>query len=346
MGSYRWLVEVCLGLMGLGSIQLVITRISHMIRKKAKSEHDWRNELNQIVKPPLMLFIWGFGLTYALAVVETHFDWTKAIPYLGYVRKSTAIAAFTWFFLRLKNACVCSFLNNPTRRFDLSFIQLVGKIATLSIFLISGLSFMHVFGVDLLPFLTVGSIGAATIGFASKDIVANFCSGMSMQITKSFNIGDYIHLPEKSIEGKVEEIGWFRTFLRSKDMKITCIPNSYFSNLIVMNSSRASYKYLYKKIEVEHTNCDKIPQLTQQIQNLLRDHEGIAKELPIYVSFSDFTDKGCFISLEAYSTELDQTRFNNLQQDILVKISSLLATLEMHVAHFKVTMQNGCLETF
>ena len=78
------------------------------------------------------------------------------------------------------------------------------------------------------PLLAFGSIGAASLGFAGKDVIANFCSGLMLHITRPFVIGDEIMLPEKNLEGNIEEIGWFKTSIRDKEKRAVYLPNNFF----------------------------------------------------------------------------------------------------------------------
>jgi small-conductance mechanosensitive channel len=79
--------------------------------------------------------------------------------------------------------------------------MMVGKLATVAVGVLSGLIILQIFGVNIAPLLAFGSIGAASIGFAGKDVMANFCSGIMLHITRPFIIGDQIYLPEKNLEG-------------------------------------------------------------------------------------------------------------------------------------------------
>ncbi len=53
--------------------------------------------------------------------------------------------------------------------------------------------------------MAAGGIGGLAIGFAAKDILANFFGGVTVFIERPFNIGDWIIISEKGIEGTVEE---------------------------------------------------------------------------------------------------------------------------------------------
>ena len=79
-----------------------------------------------------------------------------------------------------------------------------GTLRTLgraSIFL---LGIFWILGVEV--FLSVALLFGAAIGFASTTTIGNFISGLYLLITNPFSVGDYIIIPDKKVEGVVEEI--------------------------------------------------------------------------------------------------------------------------------------------
>ena len=126
--------------------------------------------------------------------------------YLGALRKTAVIACAAWFFFRWKNEIEESLLADPTKKVDITTVRMVGRLVSLGLGVITGLVIMQLFGVNTAPLLAFGSIGAASIGFAGKDVMANFCSGIMLQITRPFVRGDLIFLPEKHLEGHIEDI--------------------------------------------------------------------------------------------------------------------------------------------
>ncbi len=61
------------------------------------------------------------------------------------------------------------------------------------------------------------------VGFATKDILSNFLSGILILWQRPFNIGDYLFVG--SNQGKVEHIGVRATMLRKDDGEAVLIPN-------------------------------------------------------------------------------------------------------------------------
>lgn len=71
------------------------------------------------------------------------------------------------------------------------------------------------------------------VGFAARDTLSNFISGMFILGHKSFKVGDIIEVSNHV--GTVTKMGFRMTTLTTQDNKIINIPNSLFSTDIYLN---------------------------------------------------------------------------------------------------------------
>ncbi|XP_061341288.1 mechanosensitive ion channel protein 1, mitochondrial-like isoform X3 [Gastrolobium bilobum] len=83
-------------------------------------------------------------------------------------------------------------------------------------------------GVAVQSIITVGGIGGVATAFAARDILGNMFSGLSMQFSKPFSIGDTIKAG--SIEGQVVEMGLITTLLRTSEKFPVIVPHSFFTS--------------------------------------------------------------------------------------------------------------------
>jgi MscS family membrane protein len=209
---------------------------------------------------------------------------------------------------------------------------MVGRLATLGIGVVTSLVILQTFGVNIAPLLAFGSIGAASIGFAGKDVIANFCSGIMLQITRPFVRGDLILLPEKHIEGHIEDIGWFRTSIRDIEKRAVYLPNNYFSTMVVVNVTRMTHKRIKQTLKLPLSAIQKISTVVPKIREAIVGTDTIDAHYPIHVFLKTFGDYACEVEIEAYSTITDNETFNRFQQDLLLKIQAVLADKEIPFA--------------
>ncbi len=97
---------------------------------------------------------------------------------------------------------------------------------------------LEILGLKGAIFTALAGMGVAgiAIGFAAKDTLSNFISGIFLYSDKMFNIGDTVEIDGKA--GKVMDIHLRNTVIKGFDNKIMIIPNSKTASSLVINYSR------------------------------------------------------------------------------------------------------------
>jgi MscS family membrane protein len=121
-------------------------------------------------------------------------------------------------------------------------------------------------GFNISAVLAFGGIGGIAVGFAAKDLLANFFGGLMIYLDRPFSVGDWIRSPDRSIEGTVEKIGWRLTSIRTFDKRPLYIPNSMFANISVENPSRMTHRRIYETIGVRYEDNKHLPSLLTMLK--------------------------------------------------------------------------------
>ncbi|HEY2151882.1 MAG TPA: cyclic nucleotide-binding domain-containing protein [Vicinamibacterales bacterium] len=79
------------------------------------------------------------------------------------------------------------------------------------------------------------AVGAVVIGFALQDTLGNLFSGLAIQVEKPFHVGQWVTIGGK--DGKVTEITWRATKIRTKAGNFVIVPNSVLSHDTITNYS-------------------------------------------------------------------------------------------------------------
>jgi small-conductance mechanosensitive channel len=83
--------------------------------------------------------------------------------------------------------------------------------------------------------LTTSAVSAVVIGFALQDTLGNAFAGLAIQSEKPFNIGHWIRVGD--FEGRVAEVTWRATKLRTKTGNFVVVPNNIVSKEAITNYS-------------------------------------------------------------------------------------------------------------
>ena len=95
-------------------------------------------------------------------------------------------------------------------------------------------------------FVTTSAVSAVVIGFALQDTLGNAFAGLAIQSEKPFHVGHWIRVGE--FEGRVAEVTWRATKLRTKTGNFVVLPNNLVSKEAITNYSEPA---LPTRLEVE-----------------------------------------------------------------------------------------------
>lgn len=97
------------------------------------------------------------------------------------------------------------------------------------------------FEIPLTGAIATSSVLGLVAGFALKSLISDTFSGIALNLDQGFAINDFIMVlgkPGASISGRVIEINWRSTYLKTPENTMLIVPNSVVSESIVMNWSK------------------------------------------------------------------------------------------------------------
>jgi small-conductance mechanosensitive channel/CRP-like cAMP-binding protein len=83
--------------------------------------------------------------------------------------------------------------------------------------------------------LTTSAVSAVVIGFALQDTLGNAFAGLAIQSERPFNVGHWIRVGD--FEGRVAEVTWRATKLRTKAGNFVILPNNLVAKEAIINYS-------------------------------------------------------------------------------------------------------------
>jgi small conductance mechanosensitive channel len=126
-------------------------------------------------------------------------------------------------------------LKSTGQRFELetTVIQVLQEIFKYTVIVIALVMILNELGINVTALIfSLGIVGVA-VGFAARDTLSNFISGLFILGHKSFKVGDIIEVSDHF--GTVTKMGFRVTTLTTTDNKVINIPNSLFSTQIYLN---------------------------------------------------------------------------------------------------------------
>ncbi|MEO6235705.1 MAG: mechanosensitive ion channel family protein [Vicinamibacterales bacterium] len=94
--------------------------------------------------------------------------------------------------------------------------------------------------------VTTSAVSAVVLGFALQDTLGNAFAGLAIQSEKPFNVGQWVRVGD--YEGRVAEVTWRATKLRTKGGNFVILPNNFVAKEPIVNYSEPAAPF---RVEVE-----------------------------------------------------------------------------------------------
>ena len=311
-------------------LSLGIKSLSHAA---SKTSTLWDDALLKSFQGPLRVFVWSVGLTYAAELA-----WHDSDPELAglaeTIRSLMVILSIAWFGVRFLNNIEQNILvvGDGKLGFDKSGIRAINKIVKASVVITAALIALSALGYSLSGVLAFGGIGGIAVGFAARDLLANFFGGLMIYLDRPFCEGDHISSPDKSIAGWVEDIGWRLTRVRTHERRLVYVPNSMFASMAVENISRMTHRRIRETVGVRYDDVAKVPKIAQEIEAVLFNDDDIDNRASIVVKLNSFGASSVDIFINAYTTVTDWTAFYELKQKLMMKIHQVVEDNDAEIA--------------
>lgn len=97
----------------------------------------------------------------------------------------------------------------------------------------------HVFGLEVGPLLATSAAASVILGLALQDTLGNLFAGISLQLDRNFEIGDWLEITSgiQKATGQVREITWRSTTLVGFSDELITFPNRFMANAQISNFS-------------------------------------------------------------------------------------------------------------
>ena len=191
---------------------------------------------------------------------------------------------------------------------------------------------LQAFGFSVSGVLAFGGIGGIAVGFAARDLLANFFGALMIFLDRPFSVGDWIRSPDRNIEGTVEDIGWRQTRIRTFDKRPLYIPNSVFTSLAVENPSRMLNRRIYETIGLRYDDIDQMQAVLVDIKAMLKAHPDIDHDQILMVNFNAFGPSSVDFFVYTFTKTTVWVEYHAIKEDVLLKIAAIVAAHDAEIA--------------
>ena len=324
--QYLWAFELFLIVLIALSLGFALNRMIDKLEvQAAKTKTVWDDALIEACRRPAIWLIWILGINFAAGIAAQKMD-SPLQALIDPINRLALIFLGTIFLTSFikraeRNLIHPDYIAKPL---DATTVRAVGKLLRASVIITAVLIAMQLFGYSISGLLAFGGIGGIAVGFAAKDLLANFFGGLMIYLDRPFSVGEWIRSPDKEIEGVVEDIGWRLTRIRTFDKRPLYIPNAVFANISVENPSRMSNRRIYETVGIRYEDINSMDAIVEQVTAMLMEHPEIDTTQTMIVNFDAFSASSVDFFVYTFTKTTNWIDFHKIKQDILLRIAGIV----------------------
>ncbi len=333
-GNYAWIAQVFLIVLMTSFVSHGVKKLLDRLKEAAKKTRTfWDDLLIDSARKPVRLFIWLNGLLWATEVVR-QVSQEPIFDVIDPIREVSFIVIFAWFMTQLinKGEKTVQSAKNVEKPLDPTTASALGKLLRLSVLITTGLVVLQSLGFSVSGVLAFGGIGGIAVGFAAKDLLANFFGGLMIYLDQPFKVGDWVRSPDKEIEGTVENIGWRLTCIRTFDKRPLYVPNATFAQISVENPSRMTNRRIFEHVGVRYADGGKVASIVKQVKEMLCSHPDIAADLTMIVNVNRFAASSIDFMVYTFTKTTNWVEFHGIKEDVMLKIMEIIQSNGAEIA--------------
>lgn len=238
------------------------------VRLASKTSTQLDDKIIDAIKRPLFWLILIYGFSVLMGHLNGQFPDQVGWLY-KYLKDATWLVAaifITIIALRLINIVGVWVTKSIAERADsdvyAEFLPFINRILRLLVFVISGITVLSHFNIDVKGLLTVLGVGSLAVALAAKDTIANMISGFIIMIDRPFRVGDRVIL-DSGEKCDVFYIGLRSTRFITFENTLIILPNE---QLLTSKVTNITYPNSQIRVKVEvgvayGSNIDEVKKL-------------------------------------------------------------------------------------
>jgi MscS family membrane protein len=321
-GSVKIFLLVFLTFMASFMVKRLLARLK---RHFAHTNNLWDDTILWAARKPISTLIWIVGLSMSAAMADKVAG-TDFYSFAEPARRLGLIVMIAWFILRFITGAERIVISPEKMKdpMDPTTVSAMSKLLRGSIIITASLVVLQSLGYSISGVLAFGGIGGIAIGFAAKDLLANFFGGLMIYMDRPFSVGDWVRSPDKNIEGTVEKIGWRLTTLRTFDKRPLYVPNGTFATISLENPSRMSHRRINEVIGIRYDDAQHMSSIVAEVKQMLIDDDEIDTDQTTIVNFDKFNASSLDFFIYAFTKTTNWIHYHEVKQSVMLKILDII----------------------
>ena len=326
-GQYQWIIQILIVIVVSYAFFIFINKLYNKFEPLTKkSQKIWDHAIVEAAYSPAKFLIMLLSSFLILEIINFEVFKVPFFEKLSLLFQALVVIILMKFFLKLGKKIEIDYSNQVVKNssVDRTTIRAIFNLYQVVVIILSILSLLQVFGIPLSGVIAFGGVGGIAVGFAAKDLLANFFGSIMIFLDRPFAIGDWIRLPERDIEGHVEHIGWRQVVLRNFEQRPMYVPNSLFSTIVIENPSRMLNRRIKQTFGLRYSDLKSLPSIVESIENYLKSNPEIDNTKHILVALINPGSYSLDVLIEAFTKATSKVHYHKVQHSVFVQILSII----------------------
>ncbi|MFC3114671.1 mechanosensitive ion channel family protein [Cellvibrio fontiphilus] len=326
-------------------VSFIVAKIFDQLQKHfTRTNNLWDDTLLWAARKPISMMIWIGGLSLSAAMADKVAD-TEFYSFAEPVARLGLIVMIAWFIVRLIGGAERIVVSPEKMKepMDPTTVSAMSKLLRGSVLVTATLVILQSMGYSISGVLAFGGIGGIAIGFAAKDLLANFFGGLMIYLDRPFSVGDWVRSPDKEIEGTVEKIGWRLTTIRTFDKRPLYVPNGTFATISLENPSRMSHRRIHEVIGIRYEDAHLMDAIVAEVKQMLIADDEIDTEQTTIVNFNKFNASSLDFFIYAFTKTTNWIHYHQVKQQVLLKVYDIISKQGAAIALPTQTLHHSAL---
>ncbi len=336
-----WTIAIAIIVGGYIVSKIAYWIIGNLIKKAAKKTKTRLDDiLVETLERPILLAIIIAGMWYGVFYLNLSVETEKFMVQVFYFAITFNIA---WLFVRIIDGIIVNYLEPLVQKtendLDDQLLPLIRKSIKIAIWVIAVIVGLNNAGYNVGALLAGLGIGGIALAMAAKDTVANLFGGVTIFTDRPFMTGDRVIAD--GYDGKVEEIGFRSTKLRTMAGRIVTIPNVTFTAQSIENISSEPARRMPVKLGLTYdTTPEQMTEAKKILKDIVEANQDLVEEnyVAAFDGFGDFSlnlmfvyyiSKGSdyWLAVDTMNSEILK-RFNKAGLDFAFPTQTILTKAE------------------
>ena len=242
-------------------------------------------------------------------------EWLEknAIPMGGRLLAALAILLIGYIIAQITTKIVRSALERSRVRDNVLLIRFALGAIKWSIIIFVLIMALGQIGINVTALVAGVGVAGFVIGFALKDVLASFASGVLLIIRQPFKVGNFVQAGGE--KGFIEELNVFSTVLRTPDNKVIVLPNSKVWGDTIVNYAGYETRRMELKVGISYSSdMDKAIAVVKKIME--KDKRILKKPAP-FVGVTELGDSSVNLIVRPWAKLAD---YWNVYFDLTKKV--------------------------